>query len=507
MKKYLGKFLSLALAAAMLFCVCGGAIAADGPLTVIMAAEPYGLEPGSNVHMNLNTVVCQVYDTLVMQKWGSASEIAPMLAESWTIENDGKRIVFKIKDGVKFHNGDPLTVEDVVFSLRTAMERPTTKNLSESFESVEKVDDSHVALNLKYAFGPIFNILVNPSFSIMNEKWVKDLQARGGNIQREACGTGAFKFVQWNSGDSIIFEANPDYHMGKPNFSGVVVKVMTDPTTASLAIENGEADVFIGMSGADRDRLIANPETDVLDAFSNAHYYIAFRADQEPWNNKTLRQAVAHCINKEDIKQPYWEGRAVDTVMPITPDFFGYDEKFPATPYDLEKAKALLKEAGAEGMHCVLTTSREEWYSLPAQVIQEQMRKLGLDCEIKIMERGAYDDEVNGQRKFEVTYFATSGEYPDADATISRRFTPILGQHSNLVGEMDQSVYDLVKKARESSDPAERKALYRQICEINRDEAWYIPIITGNNSITIRSNLNAYPHSGGFYHFYEWSRK
>jgi len=157
----------------------------------------------------------------------------------------------------------------------------------------------------------------------------------------------------------------------------------------------------------------------------------------------------------------------------------------------------------------VLKTSTESWYSIPAQVIQEQLRKIGLDCELQIMERGAYDAEVTGNMDFEMTYWMTTGAYPDADTVIYRRFkSDQVGGSNNIAGVNDARVDQLIMDARASMDDQERIDLYREICEINKENVWYIPVLTSSNSVVVTDQVaGAYAHSAGLYRLSTWSFK
>lgn len=477
-------------------------------LTFVITSEPAAIGPecGNNI-ARMATV--QVYDTLLQESTEDRTVILPYLAESYAFEDEGKKIVFKIKENVKFHNGDLLTTEDVAFSLNLSIATPVNSSMSSMMDRAEVIDDSHVALYLKYAYKPVVNCLAQPGFCIINKAYYEQCQADGTNFSRKPMGTGAYQFVNWVSGEKVVFERFEDFHGEPAKIKNLTLLVMSDATTAALSIENGEVDAFLGVSTADKARLLNNPKVQVMQAGSAGHYVLTFNTRIAPYNDIKFRQAVALGINQEEVLLGGLDGDGWVITAPITLGYFGYPEGFEDNPYDPEKAKELLKEAGYEGQKVVLKTSTESWYSIPAQVIQEQLRKIGLDCELQIMERGAYDAEVTGNMDFEMTYWMTSGAYPDADTVIYRRFkSDQVGGSNNIAGVNDARVDQLIMDARASMDDQERIDLYREICEINKENVWYIPVLTSSNSVVVTDQVaGAYAHSAGLYRLSTWSFK
>ena len=476
-------------------------------LNVLLTSEPTGIEPGCSANTNDCTAQMQVYECLVMQDHGDTSTVVPLLAESWEFEDDGKVIVFKIKNGVKFHSGDELTAEDVAWSLNKSITLPSTKNLSGSIDHAEVRDDDHVELHLKHAFKPILSILVNPCFGIMNKSWYEEETAKGTNTLRIEDGTGPYILTKWASGDELSYEEFDQWHMGEPNFKAISLRIVSDATTGSLSVENGEADVLIGMNTQDRDRLAANPDIQILDALSTGYHFTCCNIDKEPFNNVKIRQAIAHAINHEEMLQGGLDGQGMTTDYPVTPGYFGYEEDFKGLEYDPELAKTLLAEAGyPDGFTTTIRCRSQSWYTQPVQVLQEQLALVGIKAEIELMETAAYDEDVVGKRNYDMTYYINSGFYPDADSIYSKRFCRSL-ERANMVGDLGEEVYSRVETAAAETDDEKRKEIYHELAEMNKENAWYIPIMVGYNNIVIRSDIkNAYGHSSGYYRFAEWAK-
>lgn len=303
-------------------------------------------------------------------------------------------IMFSDQGGVNIESVPKDRISIVNVNPLIGLATPVNSSMSSMMDRAEVIDDSHVALYLKYAYKPVVNCLAQPGFCIINKAYYEQCQADGTNFSRKPMGTGAYQFVNWVSGEKVVFERFEDFHGEPAKIKNLTLLVMSDATTAALSIENGEVDAFLGVSTADKARLLNNPKVQVMQAGSAGHYVLTFNTRIAPYNDIKFRQAVALGINQEEVLLGGLDGDGWVITAPITLGYFGYPEGFEDNPYDPEKAKELLKEAGYEGQKVVLKTSTESWYSIPAQVIQEQLRKIGLDCELQIMERGAYDAEV-----------------------------------------------------------------------------------------------------------------
>ncbi len=193
------------------------------------------------------------YETLLAAKNGDALTIEPYLAESYELSDDGKEITLKIRDGVKFHNGDVMTVEDVEFSFNRAIKDMSsfTSTYTSMMDHMEIVDDHHVKLVLKFPYLPVLTCLTSAQLGIIDKKYYEECEANKVNFERNPIGTGCYKFVSWDSGDKITYERFNDYWGDPAPVSKFTLKTMTDTTTAAIALENGEVDILQMPDGND----------------------------------------------------------------------------------------------------------------------------------------------------------------------------------------------------------------------------------------------------------------
>jgi len=486
---------------------------ASGKDTVVFVinSEPTSLEPGATSSSDSYSRICmiQCYETLLREAPADRTKLQPLIAESWEFAKDGKSVTFKIADGIKFSNGDALTADDVEYSLNKEIKMPAVSDIASMMENAQKVDANHVKLNLKYSYKPVLNVLCNPVFSIIDKAYYEKCQSDGTNFGRNPIGTGAYILKNWQNGQSITYEANPNWHGGKAAIKNLEVRFMADATTAAIALESGDCDVFYGVDSADLPRLRENKDVNVLSVQSSGFYFIALNTEKTPLDNVKVRKAVALAINRQEIIDGGQDGVGWVTECPITPGIFGYQKDFKAEAQNIDKAKSLLKEAGYEkGFTLDMKTPESSYYSRPAQVIQEELRQIGITVNLSTMERGAFNQDVSN-RNYESIYFWIGASYPDADNIVYKLFNSEYADAksvTNMANLKNDDADKLIKDARSSLDDNERIKLYGQLSKLNDDNAWYIPILTSTNTLCARAELGgAYGNSAAFYFASDWN--
>ena len=530
--KHFKKAISLALAVAMFLSLtaCGssggssagasgsatasGSSATSGKDSLIMGytKEPDTIAPGAGSKTNEQMVVAMLHDCLVGKDPADQSVIVPSISDEWSFNEDGTVLTMHIRDDIKFHDGTPLTMDDILFSLSYATQQGLNASGASILQSWEDAGDNNLKLTLAYPYKPILQILATPGFSIISKATYEKCEAEGSNFGMIENGTGAYKLVSWTTGDRMVLEANEDWHLGAPEIKNVEIRLCSDETSGALMIENGEIDFFIGMNNADKARLQSNENLTIVDAPSAGTYVIAMNLQEGPFaDNLALREAVAYAINREEILQGGMNGVGEVTPGPITPGYFGYVEGFEPYPYDPEMAKQKLIEAGyPDGIDISFKTASDSWYSNPSQVIVEQLRQVGIRCNLEIMERAPFLQETQEQLDYEMCYYITWGDFPDADPVMWGKFhSECIGkQMQNFAGVNDPAVDELLLKARTSLDDNERLECYKQLAEMNKENVWYLMILTSFNSVVINKNLqNVVPIPSGYYNpaFYSWS--
>lgn len=235
--KTLSKVLSLAVAMLMLASLLAGCGEKQDETTGTKDSLIFSINAdivSMDCHMARDTVTSiihyQVYETLVRNQPGEG--LVPGLAESWEFSDDNTEITFKIRENVKFHNGDIMTVEDVAFSLNRAIASSFTTSYSGTMDHAEVVDDTHVKLCMKQAFGPVLQCLSVPCLGIVSKRAVEELGDEG--FASAPVGTGAYRFVERSSGEKIVLQGFEDYWRGAPEIKDLTFMIMTDRNTAAI---------------------------------------------------------------------------------------------------------------------------------------------------------------------------------------------------------------------------------------------------------------------------------
>ena len=457
--------------------------------SVILAitGEPTSLDSADANDLNTFSIQCNLYDGLIRQE--ADGSLVPALAESWEYSEDNTEITFKLREDVVFHNGDPMTADDVVFSFERAIASPSTARITAAMEKMEKVDDTHVKLTLKYPYGPIEGCLANVNCSIVSKAAV---EADPDGFARNPIGTSPYKFESWASGSNIVYTANENYWREPASIKTLTYQLVSDSSAALIALETGDVDMIASTQAADRENIINNPDLFYDEVASSSFYFVAFNnTDGIFADNTLLRQAVAHAIDREACVLGALEGAGIECPSPIPSTCFGCPEGFTGAEYDPELAKELLAEAGyADGLTVTLRTMESGVYAKVAEIVIEQLRQIGITVELELMERTAFLADVYTNCDYEICVNSYTALYPDADFIMYMRYhSDYLGGGNNFVMVSNEELDGYLDIGRYSSDDAERIQAYQDACDLMRDEAVMVPILSAMNGVACRANL------------------
>ncbi len=446
-------------------------------LNVGIAAEVTSLDPSMSpdcITPTGYTYTVQIFETLIRYDMATG-EFIPELATDWKFNEDATEVTFTIKEGVKFHNGDTMTVDDVVFSLTRALESSYTSSVNGSIDHFEKVDDTHVKVVLKYPYVPILQVLDVPCWSIVSKRAVEEL---GDDFGRKPVGTGAYKMVNWVSGQRVEYEAFEEYHNGAPAIKTVNMIILPDQTAASLALEEGTIDFNQGIPKTDIPYMQSLKHINVIECGGGQVCDITFNCTDGPFVDKRLRQAVAYAINLDEILIGGAEGYGKVANCLCAPAANGYCTDIYPFEQDIEKAKALLADAGyPNGFDVVMDQDSSNTYMAGAEVIQAQLKNIGINITFNKMERSAWFDLVGDKREFFITHRMTTMSVLDADYILTRRLTKgALGSGNNYSGFHTPQLEELIAAGRQESDPTKRHDIYHQVYEIIQEECPIIPL-------------------------------
>ena len=488
------KILALAMAAVMALSLaaCGGgdsSAASDGPRTSLvygMSGEPSTLDPMNVANMNTFTVTYALYDTLTVSDGNGGYE--PFLCDDIQVSEDGLTYTITMNKEVKFQDGSLLTPEDVVYSIERTIAAGWAADMTKCIESVEATDEHTVVLHLNTPFGGMLGSLASPFFSIMSKAYCE--AHTDDEIARAPMGTGAYKLVEWASGDHITLEANEDYFAGAPQIKTITLRPYTDKNTGLIALEAGEIDVFLNVNPSDIPTVEANPDLTLYSCDAASVLSLNMNVEDEILSNELVRKAIFAAINKDDIIVGALEGMGTPANSPIPTVCAGYSADTPGSVYDPEQAKAYLKEAGYEnGLSLTLCLKEDNTNQKVAQIIKSQLAEVGIDVTIEPMESGAYNNAVYSNGDYQMTIGSWSAMFLDAYSIMYSQFhKDCYGSTGNITHVTTDELSNLLDTAAQASDD-QKVAAYAAVCANILEHAYHLPLVYQQTTITTCADL------------------
>ena len=441
------------------------------------------------------------FNTLLTHTDPTLTVFKPELAESWTLSEDGRTATFKLREGVKWHDGEPFTARDVEYTIKAYIHPDSGSTVgptlrldelvgakdfmdgnTDQIEGVKVIDDHTIELTTDAPVGFLFNLttMVIVPEHILGEVPYQDLETHP--FTQAWVGTGPFKFVQQVPGQFVEFTRFDDYWGGKPFLDRIINIEYKDQATAALAFEKGEVDLVMKVTGPDLERLRNLPNTMLVGApvdFANAY---AFNFQKPYLQDKRVRQAMMYAIDNEAIKEGLYGDIIQLNNAPLPHPLWANQDLINAYPFDPEKAKALLEEANWDPNQVIdlSTYYSDQTVTNQLTAVQQYWADVGIQSEIRLLEAASvFDTWIDGD--FDVTYIGAQGS---ADPDLMSVFlgcetTPENGYVSfgnNFWRYCNPEVDALFKEARNTADYDERKAIYDEIQVILSDEVAYGPV-------------------------------
>jgi peptide/nickel transport system substrate-binding protein len=480
----------LTFASAVALSLCSAAVHAQGTpqrggtLVMVVQPEPPTLASYQSTAGPIGQVSTKVYEGLL--EYDFNLKPLPGLAQSWTVSPDGKTITFKLQPGVKFHDGKPFTSADVQFTVMDVLKRVHPRGIS-TFRAVESIDtpDPLTAVFKLSEPAPYMLMALSGYESPMLPKHVFGT----GDIANHAnankpVGTGPYKFVEWQKGQYMRFDRNPDYwKAGRPYLDRIVARFIGDGGTRAATLETGEVQIggFNSILPLDVKRLQALPHIAVTSKgyeMQSPIVELDLNTRAKPFDNPKVRQAVAYAIDRKFIIDNVWFGFGKPATGPISSNFkanglYTADVKSYTVPNGVELANKLLDEAGypkkADGtrfeiVHDV-TPYGEEWRRF-GESVQQQLGKVGIKVSLR------YEDVPTWLRRVYTSY-----DYTMTSNWIQTLADPVIGVHRlyhskmikpgtvfvNETGWSSKETDELMDKATVEVDPKRRNELYHQL--------------------------------------------
>ena len=439
----------------------------------------------------------QILENLV--KFGDNSmDVEPQLATSWTVSDDGLTWTFKLREGVKFHDGTPFNAQAVAESYNRILDESHPlygygkwKYLSMSLQPVKEIkviDDYTISFVTDKPYAPFINNLALWLCPILSPAAMEKYKDQ---IGLHPVGTGPFKFDQWVKDDQIVLIRNDEYWGGAPKLEKIILKSIPEPSARLMALQSGTVDIADDLDPDSIALVKQDANLAVIERPSINVGYLALNTAKPALQDARVRQAINYAIDRDVLIQTIFQGLAIPAKNPFPPSIWGYHDALKAYKYDPEKAIALLKEAGFD-----LNTELELW-AMPvsraympdpvktAELIQAYLSAIGLKAKIVRYDWGTYLEKTsNGEH--DMCMLGWLGGNADPDNFL---YGLLSSDTANTPGAANVALWkndeftDLVLKAQKVFDKAERTEYYLKAQEIFHREAPWVPLA---HSTTVR---------------------
>lgn len=456
--------------------------------TVIFAqgSDVTSLDPHIGKQLRAFAVTTNMFEQLL--KFDENMQIVPSLAKSWE-RISSTEIKFKLREDVKWHNGDQFTADDVKFSYDRMLATPSVANNIAFLESSKVVDKFTIVLKTKYPYAPVLAALTTPPCSIVPKKVV---EADPKGFALKPIGTGPYKYVEWKPDDYVKLEAFDGYYGDKAKTKFLIMKVVPESTQRSIMLETGEIDVAYDIPPSDVARIQKSKSMKLMLGESMKVSDLNMNTKSKgPLGNKLVRQAIAYAINRNSIVEHVLSGIGLPGTISVPPAAFGYNASVKVPTYNVVKAKELLKKAGyADGFSCSIWVDDDQVYTEVATVLQDQLAQVGITLKIEVMKQATKQDRLVNRQDFDMNIAYFNNLVGDADYNLYSNYYPTSASNDSYFD--NKEVTDLILKSREQFKDSDRKAIFNKVFDILMGEMPNIALYYDKQCVGISNKVTGF---------------
>lgn len=448
-----------------------GTPAKGGDLTIVRAADSVTMDNTTSFSNNSIWVLQQILEGLY-EVSPDGQGVKPLLAESHTLSADKLTWTFKLRQGVSFSNGSPMTSADVKFSLDKAR---STKGgwefLDVAIKSVDAPDPTTVVITTKYPWAPLLADLANFSNAILPKDYAGKTHD---DYLKAPIGTGPFVWDHWNKGSELKLVKNPKYwDTGKPSLDSVTWRVVPDDNSRNVQIQGGQAQINEAPPFSSIEQLKGQPGVKVTLFPSTKTDYILMNQKKKPYDDVHVRRAISYAIDRQALVKTLLFGNGSPANSFMMPNVPFYDKTTPGIQYDMAKAKEEMAQSSVpKGFATTfLASSGNNTDQAIAQVLQSSLKQLGITVKIQNVDPSAASDLQNSM-KYEISHSYWTMDIADPDELVTFAVDPDAGSKSFYTGYSNPAVVADVKAAQKTFDTAERQRLYSAIQKQAADDAF-----------------------------------
>jgi peptide/nickel transport system substrate-binding protein len=507
------KRLLAAVAAACAFAMAPAAAQTPPEALVVgQIAEPQSLDPHAVTATNDFRILVNMYDGLVRFADGTL-QVEPALAESWEISEDGLTYTFSLRSGVTFHDGAPFDAEAVKFNFERMLDEEHPFHNTGPFplafffsaiETVEAVDETTVRITLNEPFAPFLSNLAYPTGLMVSPAAVEQ---HGADFGRNPSGTGAYRFAEWQSNQRVVITRNEDYWDGAPAPEAVVFRPIVDANTRVAEMLSGGLDIMVEVPPDAIAQFRDAPDFEVYEQAGPHVWFLILNMREGPFADQRIRQAANYAVNKESLVTDVLQGTAEVSAGPIPPAFgWAYNEEVEPYPYDPDRARELLEEAGYDGEEITFYVTEGGSGMLDpvamGTAIQADLAAVGMNVSIETYEWNTFLNEVNPglEGKADMAQMAWMTNDPDTLPFLTLRteaFPENGGFNSGYYS--NEEVDAILSQARVSVETEERAALYQQVQEMVHEDAPWLFVANWVQGAVTTANVEGFDLQPSFF--------
>lgn len=456
-------------------------------ITIGIPQDLDSLVPSLSQGAGTQEILYNIYEGLY--KPDSEGNLVPAVASDYTMSEDGLVYTFTLRDGIKFHNGNPVTVEDVKYSIETCAGLNGGEPVISAFsniESVEAPDDGTVVITLKESSSPFMAILSTVEAAIV--------PADADDLQTNPVGTGPYRFVSRSLQENVVLERFDDYWGEPAHIKDITLKVLADSDSIVMNLEGGAVDLVARVSTQQAAEL--GDDFEVLEGTMNLVQAMYLNNAAAPFDNEKVRQALCYAVNKQEILDFVSEGKGTPVGSSMFPAFGKYyvEELNDLYTTDLEKAKALLAEAGyPDGFSFTMKVpSNYQQHVDTAQVVAEQLKQINVTANIELIEWETWLNDVYQGRDFEATLVGVDASTLTAGAMLSRFRSDAHNNFVNFSNEEYDAAYREALAAEAVMDDEAATAAYKKCETILAETAANVYIQDMCELVAVRKGYTGY---------------
>jgi len=462
---------------------------AKSRITVAQVSDVLTLDPtvdssaiGINVFLNL-------YDQLTEIR--ADGSVGPLIAESWESADEQKTWTFKLRSGIRFHDGTTMTIDDVIWTFKKIMadaKSPVRPYLAQ-VQAIEKLDGNRLQFKLSAPF-VTFDRQVT-LVSVVPQKAYETLGPQ--QFSLTPVGSGPFKVTRWVKDSGLELEAFADYWGGKPKVDQVVVKPVPAEASRAAALISGELDVVPVLPPTLVDALANKPGVNVIKVAANRAVYGGINVNNPLLSNVKLRQAINHAIDRDAIVTRLLRGAGIPLGQIAAPVLFGHDPNLKPPAFDVALAKKLLAESGYKGEPIPFQYPNNRWAFADqvAQAVGNYLKAVGLNVQLQPMEFSAFFPLWIGDKLPALYMFSLGITIMDADLILNLEYESGVSHGYWRSAEVDA----LAKQQRAEKDPEKRKQIMSRIWKLSQEAAPYFPLYSEVQAYGVREGVSWTPRA------------